>query len=157
MDRKDLGYYVSLPYRVEIYPEEEGGGYTAIIPDLPGCMTCADTLDALWKMIEDAKSSWLEAALEEGDYIPEPAPVEAEEFSGRFVVRLPKSLHRQLSARADREDVSLNQLIIMLLSEGMGRWTEQGRSYAEFPLRSKHSLSLEDIAVLRDRAKSEDH
>jgi antitoxin HicB len=67
MSRKDLEYYVNLPYRVEIYPEEDDGGYTAIIPDLPGCMTCADTLNELWKMIEDAKSSWLEAALEEGD------------------------------------------------------------------------------------------
>ena len=67
---------MSLPYRVEIYPEEDGGGYTAKIPDLPGCMTCADTLDELWDMIAEAKELWLEVALADGDYVPEPSPIE---------------------------------------------------------------------------------
>jgi antitoxin HicB len=128
MTEKTLSYYMSLPYRVEIYPEEDGNGYTAVIPDLPGCMTGANTLEELWGMIREAKELWLEVALEDGDYIPEPLPVETQEYSGKFVIRLPRSLHRQLVYRAEQEDTSLNQLVVMLLSEGMGRWAERKQS-----------------------------
>jgi hypothetical protein len=65
----------------------------------------------------------LEVSLEDGDYIPEPAPVEIVEHSGKFVLRLPTSLHMQLSRRAEQEKTSLNQLLLMLISESMGRWT----------------------------------
>lgn len=128
MTEKKLEYYMALPYQIEIYPEEDGSGYTAAIPDLPGCVTSAPTIDALGDMIAEAKSLWLEVALEDGDYIPEPAPLEIEEYSGRFVARLPRSLHRQLVQRATRENTSLNQLVVALLAEGMGRWSEQRRS-----------------------------
>lgn len=127
MTEKSIEYYMSLPYRVEIYPEPDGSGYTALIPELPGCMTCADTLEELWSMIEEAKRGWLEISLEDGDHIPEPAPVEVEEYSGKFVVRLPTSLHRQLAKRAEQEKTSLNQLVVMLLAEGMGRWSARPR------------------------------
>ncbi len=125
MANKDLSYYMELPYRVEVYKEADDNGYTAAIPELPGCLTYADTPDELFEMVEDAKRAWLETALEDGDYIPEPAPTELEEYSGRFVVRLPKTLHAQLANRATRENTSLNQLVIMMLSESMGRWTER--------------------------------
>ena len=122
MTEKSVEYYVSLPYRVEVYPEPDGSGYTAMVPELPGCMTCADTLEELWGMIEEAKRGWLEIALEDGDYVPEPTPVEVEDYSGKFVVRLPTSLHRELTKRAEQEKTSLNQLVVMLLADGMGRW-----------------------------------
>lgn len=125
MTDKSLAYYMNLPYRVEIYPEEDGSSYTAVIPDLPGCMTCATTIDEVWAMLEEAKELWLEVALEDGDYIPEPAPIDTGEYSGRFVVRLPQSLHRQLAQRAQQEDTSLNTLVVSLLSAGMGRWSER--------------------------------
>ncbi len=80
-ETKDLEYYISLPYRVEIYPEPDGNGYTAEIPDLPGCLTCADTLEEAWEMIEDAKHGWIEVALERGISIPEPSPVLEKELS----------------------------------------------------------------------------
>lgn len=124
MSKRDIEYYMRLPYRVEVYPDEEEG-YTAIVPELPGCMTCAETLEELWDMLEDAKRLWIETVLEDGGYVPEPAPIEIEDYSGRFVVRLPKSLHRQLSQRAEQDETSLNQIVVMLLSEGMGRWSER--------------------------------
>ena len=132
MARKTLGYYMALPYRVEVYPEEDGSGYTARIPDLPGCMTCADTLDELWTMIEEAKQLWVQVALEDNDYVPEPQPVKVQKYSGKFVTRIPRSLHRQLAQRAEREGTSLNQLVLALLSDGMGRWFEHegGRPFS---------------------------
>ncbi len=69
---KDLEYYLSLPYRVVLYPNKEDNGYTACIPDLPGCITCAETWEELRFMIEDAKKSWIICTLEDGLPIPEP-------------------------------------------------------------------------------------
>lgn len=43
-----------------------------------------------------------------------------EEYSGKFLVRLPKSLHRQLAEEAEREGVSLNQWITAILSRAVG-------------------------------------
>ena len=54
-----------------------------------------------------------------GQAIPEPAP--KEEYSGKFVVRLPRSLHRQLVESAEREGVSLNQLVNVALAQVVGR------------------------------------
>ena len=117
---KALEYYVGLPYRVEIYPEPDGSGYTAEVPDLPGCLTCADTLDELFEMIEDAKRGWIEVALERGIAIPEPSPLFDEGYSGKFTVRLPRSLHRRLAERARSEGASLNQFVNVALAEVMG-------------------------------------
>lgn len=125
MNGKSFEYYMSLPYKVEVIPEDDGSGFTAIVPELPGCMTCADTIEELWEMITEAKQLWIEVALEDAGHIPEPAPIEDEQYSGRFVVRLPRSLHRQLAQRAKWDDTSLNTLVVALLSDGMGRWGAQ--------------------------------
>ena len=69
---KDLNYYMSLPYRFEVVPDKETGGWVAHYPDLPGCITQADTWDELLFMLEDAKKCWLSAALEDGYPIKEP-------------------------------------------------------------------------------------
>jgi antitoxin HicB len=121
MIKKDLEYYLNLPYPIRIYPEPDGSGYTAEVADLPGCITFANTLEELWKMINDAKSGWLELALEDGDPIPEPSlPSSDEAPSGKFTVRLPRSLHRKLAEQARREGVSLNQFVNVALAETIG-------------------------------------
>ncbi len=117
MNEKDLAYYLQLPYRIEIYPDD--GGYTAAIPDLPGCLTCGDSLEEVLALIQDAKEGWLELALEDGRPIPEPT-TEEPAYGGRFTVRLPKSLHRRLAERAKAEGVSLNQLINVSLAQAVG-------------------------------------
>ena len=51
------------------------------------------------------------------DNLPEPdARPSRQEYSGKFVVRVPKSLHAALAAEADAEGVSLNQLVVAKLS-----------------------------------------
>ena len=115
MDDKYLESHVRLPYRVEIYPEADGSGYTAEIPELPGCITCAETLDELWEMIEDAKAGWLELALEDGDPIPEPSLV-TEEATEHIVVHVPTPLHRRLLEKARREGVSLERWVVKALA-----------------------------------------
>lgn len=68
---KQISYYLNLPYSILLVPDEEGSWF-AEIPELPGCMTFADTKQDALEMIEDAKRTWLEMSLKHGDPIPEP-------------------------------------------------------------------------------------
>lgn len=72
MTTKTLDFYLSLPYTIEIIPDREDGGYVARVRELRGCLTQADSWDELLVMIEEAKTGWLEVALERGHPIPEP-------------------------------------------------------------------------------------
>lgn len=116
MTNKKLDYYMGLPYSITLHPSPEGG-YAIAIPELPGCITQADTADEALGMIEDAKRCWLESCIEDGIEIPEP---HRDDYSGRFNVRVPKSLHRYLAELAKKENVSLNQLILHHLSRSAG-------------------------------------
>ena len=114
---KDLNYYMGLPYRIEIVKEQEEGGYVLHCPELPGCITCGETVQEGLEMLEDAKKCWFAACLEDGVPIPEPARLE--DYSGQFKLRLPKSLHKQLAQRSSEEGVSMNQYCVYLLSKGI--------------------------------------
>ncbi|MDY4494521.1 MAG: type II toxin-antitoxin system HicB family antitoxin [Erysipelotrichaceae bacterium] len=65
--------YSSLHYHMEIINDLSEGGYVASYPDLPGCLTCGDTLKEVVKNADEAKREWLLAAMEEGIDIPEPS------------------------------------------------------------------------------------
>lgn len=115
--KKNLEYYMALPYQVVITPSPEGT-YSVKIPDLPGCITQVDNRAELLDMIEDAKKCWLEAALDLGENIDEPA--DDKDFSGRFNLRIPKSLHKKLAESAKADGVSLNQMALYLIASGLG-------------------------------------
>ncbi len=70
---KTLDYYLSLPYTIELTPDEDGYWF-AKIPLLKGCMTNGDSRADALEMIDDAKRLWLETALSLGIPIPEPEP-----------------------------------------------------------------------------------
>lgn len=110
--RKDLSRYINLPYTIQLHASPEGG-YAAGIVELPGCISQGDTAQEALEMVRDAMEIWISSALEDGESIPEPS---ATEYSGKFLLRLPKSLHRDLAERATREGVSLNQFILYQLS-----------------------------------------
>ena len=114
---KSIDYYMSLPYRIEIIPAEAERGFTAWYPELPGCITTADTMDKILLNAVDAKKAWLEAAIADGVEIKEPLRMNAEDYSGQFKLRIPKSLHMTLSVNARKEGISMNQYCIYLLSK----------------------------------------
>ena len=114
---KTVEYYMSLPYKLEIIPDNEEGGFTAWYPELPGCITTADSLDEIIRNALDAKKAWIEAAMEEDLEIREPVKENPENYSGQFKLRIPKSLHMLLSVNARREGISMNQYCIYLLSK----------------------------------------
>jgi antitoxin HicB len=63
-----------LKYKIVIHPlsTEEGGGYLAEFPDLPGCMADGETVEEARHQAEDALKSWLATAEEFGDPTPKP-------------------------------------------------------------------------------------
>jgi antitoxin HicB len=113
---KPLEYYLELNYPVTLYRAEEGG-FAAEIEDLPGCLTQGETIEEVTENIEEARQLWIKAAYEDGVEIP--IPRTDEEYSGRFLVRIPKSLHRRLAEQARYEGVSLNQHVESMLSAGV--------------------------------------
>jgi len=116
--RKDLDFYLNLHYPVTIHPDPDGG-FVAEIEELPGCMTQGETLEEVFEAIEDAKQCWIEVAFNDGQNVP--LPRDMEEYSGKILIRIPKSLHRVLSRAAKQERVSLNQYITSLLAAGVQR------------------------------------
>ena len=74
MANKTLEYYLSLPYTIELTPDEDGVWF-ASIPLLKGCITQGEGREDALLMLDEAKALWLETALEEGIPIPEPSPV----------------------------------------------------------------------------------
>lgn len=111
---KTLNDYMSLSYRMEIVPDKEEGGYAVYFPDLPGCISCGETLESAVTNGQAAKREWIMAALEDGIEIQEPESLE--DYSGQFKFRIPKSLHRLLADHSKREGISMNQYCLYLLS-----------------------------------------
>ena len=111
---KTLNEYLALPYRMELVKDPDEGGFVVSFPDLPGCITCGETLEAAVANAADAKRAWLQAALEDGQPVREPDDLE--NYSGQFKLRIPKSLHRSLAERARQEGISMNQYCVYLLS-----------------------------------------
>ncbi len=112
---KTLEEYMKLPYRLEIVPDTDEQGFVASFPELPGCVTCGETIESAVANAEDAKSAWLKAAIENGTEINEPE--EFESYSGQFKLRIPKSLHKTLAEESKKEGVSMNQYCVYLLSK----------------------------------------
>lgn len=112
---------LSRQYRFDVIADP-GGGYVILFPDLPGCMTQVENIDEVGPVADEIRTLWIETTFDMGQDIPLPTYPEA--FSGKFNVRIPKSLHRDLVHLAEDEGVSLNQLVVSLLSD-RSRWGRQ--------------------------------
>lgn len=113
-ERESLDFYLERKYPVTLYPALEGG-YVAEIKDLPGCVTQGETAEESMAEVEDARVLWIETAYEHGDDIP--LPCTDTQYSGKTLLRMPRSLHQKLAEGAEREGISLNQHLVSLLSE----------------------------------------
>jgi antitoxin HicB len=122
LKRKPVEYYLGLKYPVTTIPSEDGG-YVAEIEDLPGCFSQGETLEEIYQNIEEARRLWIEIAYEDGQDIPEPH--DKQDYSGRFSIRVPKSLHRKLDQMAEKEGVSLNHYLVSTLSRVVGQEESQ--------------------------------
>ena len=108
-------------YPINIFWSEEDEGFIAEAPDLPGCSAWGATEAEAAREIQHAIAAWVRAARSAGKKVPEARAVQPlEAYSGKFLVRLPRSLHARLARRAAREGVSLNQLLTGLLASQVG-------------------------------------
>jgi antitoxin HicB len=112
---KEVSQYADLNYRIELIPDKKEGGFVAVIPDLPGCVSQGETEVEALKMVEEAKAAWIQATLECGKTVPMPRDA----YSGKLNIRIPKTLHQRLTLESEREGISLNQEIVVALERGL--------------------------------------
>ena len=108
--------YMKLPYTriIQEMNDESGHYFYGRIMELDGCQSTGDTLEELYKNLNEALEGYIETKLENNLEIPRPAS--QVDYSGKFIVRLPKSLHMRLAVEAEREGVSLNQYTLYKLA-----------------------------------------
>ena len=113
---KKVDEYMKLPYNYIIQPinDESGNYYYARVLEFDGCQSTGETFNEAYENIKDAMRGWIETKLENGYEVT--LPIGYEDFSGKFVVRIPKSLHYRLAVEAEQEGVSLNQYALYKLS-----------------------------------------
>ena len=115
-----LQYYMSLNYPSQItkIDETDGGGFLIEVPMLKGCMSDGETVEEAYNNLKEAKKEWFTYMLENNLAIPEPADAS---YSGKFVVRIPKSLHKIITEQSKREGLSLNQYVANVLAFAAGQ------------------------------------
>ena len=109
--------YMELPYHIIIQHlnDESGSYYFATVKEFDGCMSHGKNYNEAFKNIQEAMEGWIETKLENG--FPVPGPIQDGQYSGKFVLRIPKSLHAHLAMKAEQEGVSLNQYALYRLAE----------------------------------------
>jgi antitoxin HicB len=110
--------YLKKPYSRIVIPDEETGTYTAQILEFPGCIAEGKSPQEAYENLENVALSWIVTALDMGQDIP--LPWSNFEYGGKIALRLPKSLHKQIVVAAERDGTSVNQYILMAVSERIG-------------------------------------
>jgi predicted RNase H-like HicB family nuclease len=101
-------------YRIVVEWSDEDARFLARVPALPGCVAHGKTEALAAREARKAAEAMLAVLAEDGDAAP---PIDtAADFSGQTRLRLPRSLHAQLSRVASAEGVSLNSLLLTRLS-----------------------------------------
>lgn len=115
--KEEVEAILARPYTRELIKNEDGTWFARVV-EFPGCMTEGETSQEAIENLDEAMAAWVEVKLEDNN--PIPAPLSTEQYSGKFLMRVPKTLHRELARRADLEGVSLNQYALVALSRCVG-------------------------------------
>ena len=131
-------------YPANVFWSEEDEGFIAVAADLPGCSAFGETQHEALTELQSAIVAWIEAARAAGNPIPDPSQPAAENiYSGRILVRMPKSLHAQLARAAKTEAVSLNQHIVFLLTWAATNRTLTTDCIVAWTIRSPSQFSIQ--------------
>jgi antitoxin HicB len=121
---------MKLPYRKVISGSAEEG-FLAEVPELEGCFTAGETEQEALELLLDAMAGWFTVSLEQGNPIPQPTAAPDAAYSGKLLLRTSRRLHRLLAEQAREQGVSLNQWVLTLLAEGVGRASGSGPSASQ--------------------------
>ena len=113
------------PFEVRPLAADEGGGYLISFPDFAECISDGASVDEAINNGQDALKATISAL--RAKKLPVPAPNSGGVASGKFVARVPKTIHAQLATRARAEGVSLNALVLTFIAQGLGGTTTQRR------------------------------
>lgn len=114
-------------YKKTVFPYSNKNGSVSWVvefPDLVGCTAVGESEEAALQESRTACELWLDEYYEEHQSYPTPKEV-SNSYSGRLVLRLPKTLHKEIAIQAEEEGVSLNTLIITLISQNYGKLVSQ--------------------------------
>jgi antitoxin HicB len=130
-DKHSLEHYLHLNYPIELVRDDENS-WVASVPDLPGCNSYGDSVVDAVQNATKMKDLWIRSQYDSKQSIPE--PIEEDDYSGKFVLRIPKTLHRSLAYHAQKQGVSLNHYASHLLSErnSVSQFQDIARSLFEF-------------------------
>jgi antitoxin HicB len=131
-------HYLNLPYRIALVRDglDDDRPWRAMVEELTGCEARGSTPAEAASRIPAALAEWVASAQAEGRDIPEPRDARA--YSGKLLLRMPQSLHAELAQAEERDQVSLNAHINLLLAaavhgNGAGRPVAETSSEAELP------------------------
>ncbi len=114
-----MGKRIDYPFEVRPLSVEEVGGFLISYPDFSDCISDGETVEEALANGQDALKSTI-AAIKSKDLVV-PLPNSGGVASGKFVARVPRSVHVRLTSRAKAEGVSLNTLVLSFIAEGLGR------------------------------------
>lgn len=104
-------------YRISVHYSDEDEGYIAVVPELRGCSAWGEAESEAIEAVKEAASAWLESA--RANNIEIPTPIDEQRLTGKYALRLPPDLYRELAFEAKRQGISLNQLLVYKLSKAI--------------------------------------
>lgn len=119
---------LKMPCFRQVIPQPDGIVKAEIL-EFPGCFAIGDTAPAALIELENIAVDWIKAALAQGQSIPE--PTESASYSGKFVTRMSKTLHKKAAQFALRDGVSLNQFVVNCVAEHVGMLSRPLTIYAQ--------------------------
>lgn len=116
-NKEKIERHLARPYTRELVRNEDGTWFARVV-EFTGCMTEGESAEEAIKNLDEAMAGWIEVHLEDDETIP--PPLTTDQYSGKFLMRVPRTLHRELARHADIEGVSLNQFVLSALSRAVG-------------------------------------
>ncbi|MDQ6760793.1 MAG: type II toxin-antitoxin system HicB family antitoxin, partial [Acidobacteriota bacterium] len=117
-EKKDLKYYMGLPYTI-VLRRDEDGDFVAKIQELVGCVSHGPEEAVALRRLEDVKAVWIQDCIESSEVVPEPRDDEDKLPSGKWLQRVPRSLHKKITYMAKQKEVSLNRMFTSILAEAV--------------------------------------
>jgi predicted RNase H-like HicB family nuclease len=126
---KDLEFFMNQNYRVSLYHDPDGY-WVAEHPELPGCIADGETAQEALSSLDVSRELWIESRLAAGLEVPPPQG--EPQYSGKFVLRIAKGMHRELAKEAEAEGVSLNSHISSVLASRNARSGQPATTRQDF-------------------------